>query len=161
MGKMQTMINGISAYIDDVGRYAIDALEPYSELIVEGVIENLMQGIDGNGEPLRPTYAEDTFFKSAESMQRYVQRKIESGVGVPSNGSPNLTINGRFHSSLTAVRYGNEIEVMSDTSISRDGDVIRETWKTKSFAPSDEWFEQVREDVKQRMIAELQKALTS
>lgn len=82
-------------------------------------LEQLLNGLDKAGNPIRPTYQEDTFFDSVEEAQGYSdwKDKISPYRARRKPGTPNLFINGRFHSSIRVEVKGDKIVYNSSDEI--------------------------------------------
>lgn len=131
------------------------AFDKKDEILAQ-VRSQLERGEDGKGNPLRPTYEEDIrvagaayngengWFKDRAGMEAYIRWKKKAfDASVPANGSPNLYINGQFYESLDYVMDGDDaMRIVSDTSISKDGEKILTKWGRESFEPNAEWLKE-------------------
>lgn len=63
--------------------------------------QQMYSGLDNRGEPIRPKYSEDPYFKSKEAALRYAQWKKQITPHPQRDiDTPNLFITGRYHMSL-------------------------------------------------------------
>ena len=78
--------------------------------------EQLLRGLDSDGNYLSPKYSEDPYFKSHESAKRYAEwkKKIEPKRDKPFD-VPNLYITGRYHGTI-------DISVTQETMITTSDD---------------------------------------
>jgi hypothetical protein len=140
MGKIEDMAFGLGNIVQNLTENTAEVIQFYKKEMADRVRAQLFNGTGGDGNPLHPTYSEDPFFKSRQSMEGYIAWKTAaSGVGVPSNGSPNMFINGTFHSSIEFVDCPGGVEVTSDY---KDAEAIFEKWGRDGFVPDDEYLEQ-------------------
>ena len=107
-------------------REVSDTLAGDGGMFVDYVHEQLFAGVNGRGNPLRPTYLTDPYFRQEygkgwkEAARAYMEWKW--GMSYPKMPSwlgfrprrketPNLIITGEFYSSIYAVRKGFGIEI--------------------------------------------------
>lgn len=145
-------LNGIVAQMADIERImaeaCADVFSGKSDECVEQVRRQLMEGLSGSGEPLRPTYTEDPYFSSPQQAEAYVTMKKERfGVDCPPNGSPNMYINGHFHNSLHMEVHDSECSVESTASFA---DEIWAKFGKENFGISDKFF---AEEIKPLIIS--------
>lgn len=102
----------------------IRCLEDNSGIVLRAVTEQIYSGLDGEGQHLSPTYDDDPFFEEEgvwyHRAQDYKAWKYSitppvSGtmLGLPPRPDevPNLYINGKFYSEITAHRKGDVLVV--------------------------------------------------
>lgn len=93
-------------------------------VVLSVVREQLYSGLDGEERHLSPTYDDDPFFEEEgpwfHRSQEYKAWKMDitppeagSMLGLPPrpDNVPNLFINGKFHSEITAERRGDALEI--------------------------------------------------
>lgn len=103
---------------------AIQCLEYHSDDIVVAIQEQIYSGQNGDGEHLSPTYDSDPYFeKEGTWYHRANEYKAWKYSITPPEGSsllglparpdnvPNLKINGKFFSEITATRRGDMLYV--------------------------------------------------
>lgn len=87
----------------------------------------LFQGLDANGEDIRPYYSEDLkpsgYFYTVESAGRYAAWKLD-GINYPYSAkrnpdAPNLYINGRFHDELGVQFNPDSVGIVGTTGYSK------------------------------------------
>jgi hypothetical protein len=93
----------------DITKIAGDSLQRNSDKVRELNIQQLMQGLNAEGQPLSPKYSDDPYFKSRESALRYARWKKKLFPETPFD-TPNLIIIGTYHNSITAKRMGNQVQ---------------------------------------------------
>ena len=110
MGILNDLLSRVQSVNDGLqtGELVRDVVVQHPDDILELQKIQLFQGLDANGEDIRPYYTEDLkpggYFYSVESAKRYAAWK-ESGINYPYSvqrnpDAPNLYINGRFHDEL-------------------------------------------------------------
>lgn len=115
MSRIDDMIDGINTFIEEFNEGAVfrTVCEQCGDSMVEDVRSLLLEGkgsadeLGDEDKPLLPTYDNDLksnggYFKSVESAHAYKRWKIEvmQSLPMPPSDSPNLYIDGTFHSSL-------------------------------------------------------------
>ncbi len=104
----------------------IEALMSEDEgLLLELMKDQLFAGLDGDGNPLRPTYQEDPYFTSRAAAQRYsdwkdtmFQRTHNDLFTRRPPGTPNLIITGGlFYDTLVSEVGNSALVVRSDSPI--------------------------------------------
>lgn len=93
----------------NITKTAGDALQKESAMLREMNIEQLMQGLNSQGEQLSPKYSEDPYFKSRQAALNYARWKKKLFPDTPFD-VPNLIIIGTYHNSITAKRAGNQVQ---------------------------------------------------
>jgi hypothetical protein len=93
--EMQRRLKGFSLVAE-----VADAVDETKEAMVELNRQQLLRGLDREGNYLSPKYSEDPYFKSKESAKRYAawKKKIEPVKTDRPEDVPNLYIIGTFHS---------------------------------------------------------------
>lgn len=102
----------------------IEALMSEDEgLLLELMKDQLFAGLDGDGNPLRPTYQEDPYFKSREAAQRYsdwkdtmFQRTHNDLFTRRPPGTPNLIITGTLFYHTLVASVGNDSLIINAQS---------------------------------------------
>lgn len=81
----------------------------------------MLEGKDSNGNNIRPSYLEDNYFKTKEAAQKYAEWKQRITPN-PKRGfeTPNLIINGAFHSSVKGVVMSDGIKFTTDSALGRN-----------------------------------------
>ena len=124
------------------GEVIRDVCSNHSQEILEMVRMQLLEGKAANGENLRPSYSEDLqpggFFKSRESAKRYADWKLT--ISYPAQvhrdpDTPNLYINGKFHSELDLKVGDSEMKVDGSTSYA---DRIMDKYGKQNFGLTDD-----------------------
>lgn len=102
-----------------------DSVDETKEAVVELNREQLLHGLDSEGNYLSPTYLEDPFFKSPESGKRYAEWKarIEPKRDKPFF-VPNLFITGRYHSTI-------DLSVTQETMVTTSDDPAADSIEAK------------------------------
>ena len=87
----------------DMVQTVSECVDETSDTMVDLNREQLLHGLDNEGNYLSPKYSEDPYFKSPESAKRYAEWKarIEPKRDKPFD-VPNLFITGRYHASIDA-----------------------------------------------------------
>lgn len=114
---------------------AVKAIQDNGELAKEYIREQLYAGVNGDEQPLRPTYTADPWFDSYEAGiwqgrgEDYMKWKLKiqppgktrTGVYPARDGNtPNLIITGEFYGSLTATPMSEGIIIGSDNPMGAD-----------------------------------------
>lgn len=109
MDRIRRMANGVGRLIEGgLISSAREELALHEVEILERISDQLMMGITGRGEDIRPYYSEDPYFRSRAEAEWYIAWKAEITPNPRRNrDAPNLFINGKFHSELI-VRFGEE-----------------------------------------------------
>ena len=119
-------ISEVSAIIDRINKgfveNCIQCLSNHSGIVVQSVCEQLYSGRDGDGAFLSPTYDNDPYFNEPgrwyQNAAGYKQWKYDitppagsAMLGLPPRPEevPNLFINGKFYSEITAKRVGDAL----------------------------------------------------
>lgn len=119
-----------------------DVCSNHSEDILDMVRIQLLEGKAANGENLRPSYSEDLqpggFFKSRESAKRYADWKLT--ISYPAQvgrdpDTPNLYINGKFHSELD-LKVGDSAMMVDGSTAYADR--IMDKYGKQNFGLTDE-----------------------
>lgn len=92
--------------------------------VLHAVQEQLYSGVDGQGRHLSPTYDDDPFFeekgtwyhraKDYKAWKKAITPPVAGTIlGLPARPDdvPNLYINGKFYSEITAFRKGNALMI--------------------------------------------------
>ncbi len=99
-----------------------------TDRIEEFVVEQLYSGLNGDEEPLRPTYTQDPYFKEIygkhwkkhavgyAKWKKKIQPPARSYLGFRPRAmdTPNLIIRGDFYSSITAIPIKDGLMVTSE-----------------------------------------------
>ena len=103
MGRLDRIIEGLSNFESNIEGIVMDEIMDHSEELEEMNRDQMLEGIDSYGNPIRPKYSEDPFFKTAEAARKYAEWKMRIS---PRTGrdidTPNLFINGFYHSGIKA-----------------------------------------------------------
>ena len=115
---------------------ALECLEYHSGNIVVAIQEQIYSGQNGDGELLSPTYDSDPYFEEEgpwyhrsqdyKAWKRSITPPVGSSLlGLPPrpDNVPNLFINGRFFSEITASISDNELYI--DPGINDGPDIVR------------------------------------
>lgn len=134
--EMQEILHKINTGIE---LRIIETMEDHTDVIVNSICEQLYSGLDGKGQYLNPTYADDPYFDEPGVWQgrrkQYELWKAEitppvagNMLGLPARPLevPNLFINGKFYSEIFAYRDNLQINVEPEGS--GDGPGIVEKW---------------------------------
>lgn len=78
-------------------------------------INQLMAGLNSEGQPLGPKYSEDPYFKTPQAAAKYAAWKHRLFPETPYN-RPNLIIIGTYHDSITVRRNANAINFRATAS---------------------------------------------
>lgn len=111
--------------------------------IIDYVKEQLYSGVNGNGNPLRPTYLNDPWFETKEAGRWYKNASgyakwkkrhtppLPSYLGIQARDmyTPNLVIRGDFYDSITAIPIDDGISIHS-RGVSFSGDIERKYGNT-------------------------------
>lgn len=90
---------------------AAAAIEQTTGDIREYNNDQLLNGLDNEGKPIRPSYLEDPFFDTVEEAIGYMEykRKISPFSAFRAPETPNLYINGFYHSTRRVRVVGDKI----------------------------------------------------
>lgn len=121
---IEEVANIIKKISDGFEEACIQCLSDNSGIVLRAVTEQLYSGLDGDGKHLSPTYDDDPFFEEegpwyhrAKDYKawKYSITPPVSGtmLGLPPRPDevPNLFINGKFYSEITASRKGDVLVV--------------------------------------------------
>lgn len=110
--EVNDIVAAISDGIEDACR---TCLVDQSGIVLSAVTEQLLCGLDGEGEYLAPTYDDDPFFNEKGSWyhRSYAYKAWKKEITPPKRGGlmnlparpdsvPNLYIDGKFHSEINA-----------------------------------------------------------
>lgn len=114
MATIKEVSNNITSFIDGFEKEVRRVMDSNKSLVREFVTEQLYSGVDGNDNPIRPTYLNDPWFKTEESgkwrnnakgyanMKKRITRPTPSFQGYPARNiyTPNLIITGEFYDSI-------------------------------------------------------------
>lgn len=132
-------IESVYKVIHDISRgfeeHIVNCLADHSAVVVVELQEQMLCGIDGTGRHLSPSY-DDPYFNEpglwygrAEDYKRW-KKTITPPMTSPMlnlpprpDDIPNLYINGKFHSEITARRQGNELQI--DPGAGDGPDIVR------------------------------------
>lgn len=85
----------------ELGTHVRIILMNHEDIILGMVRDQLLDGIRGDGEDIRPYYSEDTYFETRAQANQYIAWKKTIRPNARRNpDAPNLFINGKFHSEL-------------------------------------------------------------
>lgn len=121
---VEEVANIIKKIADGFEEACIKCLDDKKGVIILSVTEQLYSGQDGNGNYLSPTYDNDPFFQEEGFWHNRAKdyKAWKYSITPPATGSmlglsprpeevPNLFINGKFYSEITAMRRGDVIVV--------------------------------------------------
>lgn len=155
------MIDQIDEIIDRLDDFETEknsiighVLGEQSEAMVSEVRRQLWNGLTGDLTPIVPSYLNDTYFKSKEEAYRYMmwKQRITPNPRRPIQ-TPNLFINGYFHSSLFLSIGEDSAEVTSMVPL---GDEIISKYGKDMFGVNEIFIErEIVPLVKDRLIAYL------
>lgn len=100
-----------------------------SDSVLDLIRGQLLEGKDGNGDYLYPTYSTDPYFKSTEAATNYAKWKKDLFPGNRPEDVPNLIIRGDFHQAIVLsvsgdqVNYSNTVK-FSQSVLEKFGDQI-------------------------------------
>lgn len=107
-----------------IHQLTMESLDETKENILESQKEQLLEGKTSEGTDITPSYLDDPYFKSRASAQRYSDWKDEiTPNSKRSKGTPNLYINGHYHSRLE-IEIGDD-DITTSNSADFDPDVER------------------------------------
>lgn len=120
--SIEEVSNIIGRIADGFEEACMKCLSDNSDVVLLAVSEQLYSGLDGEGQHLSPTYDNDPYFeedgywyhraKEYKEWKRDITPPIAGTVlGLPPRPEevPNLWINGKFHSEITAQRKGDAL----------------------------------------------------
>lgn len=120
--SIEEVSNIIGKIADGFEEACMKCLEAHCNVIVRSITEQLYSGQDGNGQFLTPTYDDDPYFeeegywyhraKDYKAWKYSITPPVSSSMlGLPPrpDSVPNLFIDGKFYSEITATRQGNVI----------------------------------------------------
>lgn len=115
------IINSIAQGFEEA---CIKCLEENSDVAILAVTEQMYSGLDGDGRHLSPTYDDDPFFEEKGWWYHRAKdyKAWKYGITPPAPGPmlglpprpdnvPNLFINGKFYSEITAYRKGDVLVI--------------------------------------------------
>ena len=120
--RVQRMYDGMKS-----GELIRDVVIRHPDDILELQKIQLFQGLDSDGEDIRPYYSEDLkpsgYFYTVESAGRYAAWKLD-GINYPYSAqrnpdAPNLYINGRFHDELGVQFNPDSVGIVGTTGYSK------------------------------------------
>ena len=122
--SIDEVANIIRKISDGFEEACIRCLEDNSDIVLSAVAEQLYSGQDGDGSHLSPTYDDDPYFeeegywyhraKDYKAWKYSITPPISGTMlGLPPrpDNVPNLYINGKFYSEITAARKGDVLVV--------------------------------------------------
>lgn len=111
---------------------AAASLQKTTGRILDANLDQLLNGLDKEGNSIRPTYQEDPFFDSPEEAQGYSDWKdrISPFSAIRKPGTPNLFINGHYHSTIRVEVKGDKIVYGSDFA---EADDIEDKYNDKLY----------------------------
>lgn len=134
--EMQTILHRIYTGIENE---VLETMEEHTDVMVNCVCEQMYSGMDGKGEPLSPTYDNDTYFDQPgiwHGRQKDYERwkakitppRAGTMLGLPARplNVPNLFINGKFYSEIFA--YRDNLQINIDVDGMGDGPEIVEKY---------------------------------
>lgn len=139
-------------------------LEDNSEVVLDLQKEQLFAGKASDGENIRPSYSEDLrskggFFKTPQAAQKYAEWK--AGLSYPSNAqrdtdTPNLYVNGRFHSELGVAFSEEEMAIVGETDYAKR---IIEKYGEDTFGLSRESMDKLKPELTQSIIEQIKQLI--
>lgn len=119
----------------------------------------LLSGKRADGKDITPLYTEDSYFKSAESAQRYADwkakmtypKKVERNPLAPNLYIAGVKNEGRFHSELGVEFREDEMEFVGTTAYSKK--IMAKYPDT--FGLTDESFGTIKDSVSQSLITKI------
>jgi hypothetical protein len=106
-------IRGLYDRIDGLNTdlIAVEAVKQTTGDIREYNLDQLLNGLDNEGHFIRPSYLEDPYFDTVEEAVGYMEwkRKISPYSTIRPPETPNLFINGYYHSTRTVKVEGDRI----------------------------------------------------
>lgn len=149
MGTIKEVQERFSRFASGFTDAVLDAMEESSPIVVETIHEQLASGLDGDEQPLRPTYTNDPWFNSEAAGswkgkgKQYMKWKAKitpparSWLGFPERDkdTPNLYIIGMFYASIKAKRVSTGLQIESNIPLGKDiegkyGSIILRPGKT-------------------------------
>lgn len=97
---------------------AADIIDNNREAIADINREQLHQGLNRFGRPLSPKYSEDPYFTTAAAAKAYADWKHRLFPDTPYD-TPNLIINGYFHSSISMRVVGDSARFEASASFAK------------------------------------------
>lgn len=121
---IEEVANVIGQIADGFEEACIKCLDDNSDIVLQAVAEQLYSGLDGEAEYLSPTYDEDPFFEEKGNWYHMAreykmwkreitppERSLLLNLPPRPENVPNLFINGRFYSDITATRKGDVLDI--------------------------------------------------
>lgn len=109
--KMEVMLTAFREFRDNKNAILADILSQRTDELLDRQRDQLASGLNSEGTDIVPPYSEDLkpggYFHSSSAAERYAQWKQTINVPVyykqtqRNPDTPNLYVNGRFHSELT------------------------------------------------------------
>jgi hypothetical protein len=148
IGTLQSNVQNI---VDNLDSIVLGLTMEANPSVVDLNREQMMEGQTNKGEDITPKYADNPYFKSKESAQRYSDWKDDiTPNSKRKKGVPNLFINGKFHNSLEAVLNKDFINVKTD---SFGEDIIQVHRNVLGL--NEESLKIIREDIKPKLQKKL------
>lgn len=131
----------------------------YDDRMTEMQREQLFAGERSDGQPLTPSISQDPFFKSQASAMRYAGRKRRKSAGFPGDSrrgldTPNLYINGYFHSGFHVVWGSDEVSMENTNRVvggRRRSQDLYVKYGKDAFGLKDENWNVILEDARPRL----------
>lgn len=120
MGTVKNLYNRLKKV--DLDQIVFNSIDETKLYYTEMNLEQMMNGKRRDGQDITPSYLDDPYFKTYSQALQYSDWKdrIEPYTTKRNPGTPNLFINGYYHSTLTALVSKDGITILSGWSESRD-----------------------------------------
>jgi len=100
MKRIDDMIKNLQEFQATITEIVREAVSESQTEILDGVRQNLREGKRGDGADITPSYLDDPFFESKPQAVAYMNYKKSISLPSKNMATPDLYINGWFHSKL-------------------------------------------------------------
>lgn len=153
MKKLDDLILNLESFVTSVDSIVEEVIKENESKILDEVRAQLWGGLTGDLTQIAPNYLNDPYFKTRGQAIGYMEWKQKI---TPNSRrrkeTPNLFINGYFHSSLTIDYPGGEFLITSHDPMGED--IIRK-YGYKTFAVNDTFLDGIKAKVKERILERL------
>ena len=122
----QEYAKGWKKFADGIEEVLVKQLHEQKDLFEEFVTEQLYSGVNGDEQPLTPSYSEDPYFNGFKNPKKAAAwyKKWKMRIHPPARSylgfkprnpdTPNLIIRGDFYSSITAIPIAEGLSIVSE-----------------------------------------------
>lgn len=126
--ELKEFADRFGQFADNFELKVASTIQNHPDVFVDFVHQQLYSGLDGNQEPLRPTYLEDPWFNTPEAgrfqgkprwymaWKAKITPPTRAYIGLPGRAmeTPNLIIRGDFYDSITAAAIPGGLRISTE-----------------------------------------------